>query len=282
MQSTEIGKRLLTLDELAHEEGGTEFWYAREIMEHLGYTKWQNFEDAIKRAMVSADIAKSPANHHFAEVSKMISTGKGAQRKVRDYKLTRYACYLIAMNGDTRKPEIAFAQSYFAMATRKQELIEKRMGELQRLTARHSLAESEKALAAVAFERGVDDKGFARIKSRGDSALFGGNDTRAMKKRLGVPERAALADFLPDVTIAAKNLANSMTAHNVAENGLDGEEAIRDEHVDNNLSVRETLVSRGIRPEYLPAEEDTKKVERRVKADERRLKAGDTGFIPTV
>lgn len=282
MQSTEIGKRLPTLDELAHEEGGTEFWYAREIQEMLGYTEWRNFEVAVKRAMVSADTAERPARNHFVEVNKMVSLGSGSQRKVRDYKLTRYACYLVAMNGDTRKPEIAFAQSYFAMATRKQELIEKRMGELQRLTARKSLAESEKALAAAAFERGVDDRGFARIKSRGDSALFGGNDTRAMKKRLGVPERAALADFLPDVTIAAKNLANSMTAHNVAENGLDGEAAIRDEHVDNNLSVRETLVSRGIRPEDLPAEEDTKKVERRVKADERRLKSGDTGFFPTV
>ena len=278
MQSTEIGKRLLTLDELSHNEDGTEFWYAREIQEFLGYTEWRNFEVAIKRAIVSAGTAERPARNHFVEVNKMVPLGSGSQRQVRDYKLTRYACYLIAMNGDTRKPEIAFAQSYFAVTTRKQELIEKRMGELQRLTARHSLAESEKALAAIAFERGVDDRGFARIKSRGDAALFGGNDTRAMKKRLGVSEKKPLADYLPDVTIAAKNLANSMTAHNVAENDLNGEAAICDEHVDNNLSVRETLVSRGIKPEELPAEEDTKKVERRVKADERRLKAGETGF----
>ena len=278
MQSTAIGKRLLTLDELSHNEDGTEFWYAREIQEFLGYTEWRNFEVAIKRAIVSADTAERPARNHFVEVNKMVPLGSGSQRQVRDYKLTRYACYLIAMNGDTRKPEIAFAQSYVAVTTRKQELIEKRMGELQRLTARHSLAESEKALAAIAFERGVDDRGFARIKSRGDAALFGGNDTRAMKKRLGVSEKKPLADYLPDVTIAAKNLANSMTAHNVAENDLNGEAAICDEHVDNNLSVRETLVSRGIKPEELPAEEDTKKVERRVKADERRLKAGETGF----
>lgn len=280
MQSSEIGRRLLTLDELAHEEGGTEFWYAREIQEFLGYTEWRNFEVAIKRAIVSADTAERPARNHFVEVNKMVSLGSGSQRQVRDYKLTRYACYLVAMNGDTRKPEIAFAQSYFAVATRSKEIIERRMGELKRLTSRESLVESEKALAAVAFERGVDGPGFARIKSRGDSALFGGNDTRAMKKRLGVPEKKALADFLPDVTIAAKNLASSMTAHNVAEKNLNGEAAIRGEHVDNNLGVRMALVSRGIRPEDLPAEGDTKKVGRRVKADERRLRSGDTGFFP--
>ena len=282
MQSTEIEKRRLTLDELAHTEDGVEFWYAREIMEHLGYARWENFHEAIKRAMISCETGKTPVDSHFREVTKMAVLGAGTQRPVRDYKLTRYACYLIAMNGDPRKEEVAFAQSYFAIAAHKQELIEQRMGELQRLSARKTLAESEKALAAVAFERDVDSTGFAHIKSRGDSVLFGGNSTSAMKKKLGVPERAALADFLPDVTIAAKNLANSMTAHNVAEKDLRGVRPICDEHMGNNRSIRKTLVARGIRPEELPAEEDTKKVERRVKADERHLKAGDTGFFTAV
>ena len=282
MQSTEIEKRRLTLDELAHTEDGVEFWYAREIMEHLGYARWENFHEAIKRAMISCETGKTPVDSHFREVTKMAVLGAGTQRPVRDYKLTRYACYLIAMNGDPRKEEVAFAQSYFAIAAHKQELIEQRMGELQRLSARKTLAESEKALAAVAFERDVDSTGFARIKSRGDSVLFGGNSTSTMKKKLGVPEKAALADFLPDVAIAAKNLANSMTAHNVVEKDLRGVKPICDEHMGNNGSIRKTLVDRGIRPEELPAEEDTKKVERRVKADERHLKAGDTGFFTAV
>lgn len=278
MDKDEIRRRSLAFDDYAHDDGGVEFWYARDIMKPLGYTKWQNFEIAVKRAMASCEAGKAPAQDHFAEVSKMIETGKGAHRDVKDYKLTRYACYLIAQNGDVRKEEIALAQAYFAVQTRKQEVIEQRVAELQRLQSRHALSESEKQLAGVAFERGVDSKGFAKIKSQGDKALFGGRGTRAMKRKLGVPDGKPLADVLPNVTLAAKNLATSMTAYNAEAKDLMGSDEIESEHVGNNQSVRKTLVDRGIRPEDLPPEEDTRKVERRVKADEKKLIKKPKGF----
>ena len=278
MENNEIEKRKLTLDDLAHEENGVEFWYAREIMPSLGYTKWQNFDIAIKRAMISAETNKTPGEQHFAEVSKSSEMPHGGVREVKDYKLTRYACYLVAMNGDVRKEEIAFAQSYFAVQTRESELIGKRMQELQRLTERDALSESERLLAGVAFERGIDSRGFAMIKSKGDKALFGGHDTRSMKRRLGIPEKKPLADTLPSVTLAAKNLATAMTAHNTEDKDLHGADEIGREHVDNNASVRETLTNRSIYPEDLPAEEDARKLERRVRADERKLQEEARGF----
>lgn len=278
MESREIETRKLTLDDCMHVENGVEYWLAREIMDIFGYSKWQNFDIAIKRAMVSAESNETPVGDHFAEVSKMVRIGSGSERAIKDYMLTRYACYLVAMNGDPKKDEIAFAQSYFALQTRKQELIEKRMQEVRRLDSRRSLADSEKALAALAFERGVDARGFAVIKSQGDEVLFGGHSTRDMKRKLGVSEKKSLADVLPDVTIAAKNLANSMTSYNVESKDLRGINGIGTEHLRNNRSVRSTLVSRGIRPEDLPAEEDTKKLERRVKADERKLIRETSGF----
>lgn len=279
MEPSEIEKRRLALEDCVNiDENGVEFWYARDLQQMLGYTEWRNFEVAIKRAMLAAETSKAPDESHFVEVNKMIAIGKGAQRKVRDYKLTRYACYLIAMNGDPRKDEIAFAQSYFALKTRRQELIEQRMEELQRLQARETLSKSEKQLSAIAYERGVDSRGFGIIRSRGDQALFGGHDTRAMKKRLGVPDKKPLADALPSVTLAAKNLANTMTSHNVKEKDLYGAASIGNEHVDNNKSVRETLTSRGIYPEKLPPAEDAKKLARRVKADERKLEKEAKGF----
>lgn len=278
MESREIETRKLTLDDCMHVENGVEYWLAREIMDIFGYSKWQNFDIAIKRAIVSAESNETPVGDHFAEVSKMVRIGSGSERAIKDYMLTRYACYLVAMNGDPKKDEIAFAQSYFALQTRKQELIEKRMQEVRRLDSRRSLADSEKALAALAFERGVDARGFAVIKSQGDEVLFGGHSTRDMKRKLGVSEKKPLADVLPDVTIAAKNLANSMTSYNVESKDLRGINGIGTEHLRNNRSVRSTLVSRGIRPEDLPAEEDTKKLERRVKADERKLIRETSGF----
>ncbi len=280
MEKKDIEKRKLVFDQYSNtDENGVEYWLARDIMKPLGYTQWRNFETTIKRAMVSCETAKTPVQNHFAEVSKMVSLGSGSTRKLKDYRLTRYACYLIAQNGDPRKDEIALAQAYFAIKTRTQELIEQRVAEIQRLQSRKALSETEKQLASVVFERGVDSRGFARIKSQGDRALFGGHDTKAMKKRLGVSDGKPLADVLPDVTLAAKNLAGAMTAHNVAERDLHGVTNIQNEHVGNNVSVRSTLVERGIYPESLPAEEDTKKVERRLKADERSLPKSEKGFL---
>lgn len=280
MEKKDIERRKLVFDQYAcTDEDGVEYWLARDIMKPLGYVQWRNFETAIKRAMVSCETAKTPVQNHFAEVSKMVDLGSGSIRELKDYKLTRYACYLIAQNGDPRKDEIALAQAYFAVKTRTQELLEQRVAEIQRLQSRKALSETEKQLASVAFERGVDSKGFARIKSQGDRALFGGHDTKAMKKKLGISDKKPLADVLPDVTLAAKNLAGAMTAHNVAERDLYGVTNIQNEHVGNNVSVRSTLVERGIYPENLPAEEDTKKVERRLKADERNLPRSEKGFL---
>lgn len=279
MDHSEIERRRLSLDDLSNrDEDGVEYWYARDIQNLFGYSKWQNFEVAVKRAMTSAETSKTAGENHFAEVSKMVDLGSGARRRVDDYKLTRYACYLIAMNGDPRKEEIAFAQSYFALKTRRQELIEQRMGEIQRLQSREQLTESEKQLSGIAYQRGVDGRGFAIIRSKGDSALFGGHSTKSMKRRLGVSEKKPLADSLPAVTLAAKNLANTMTTHNVEEKDLYGTAAIGREHIDNNESVRKTLTGRGIYPEDLPAEEDAKKLARRVKADERKLEKESKGF----
>ena len=258
-------------DEIRHEENEVEFWYARELMHLLGYSKWQNFENVLSRAEVACANNGITVENHFAETSKMVTLGSGANREVEDYMLTRYACYLIAENGDSRKEQIAFAQSYFAVQTRKQELIEERISYIERTEARGKLRESEKRLSQNIYERGVDDAGFGRIRSKGDQALFGGFTTKQMKERLGVQDKRPLADFLPTLTIAAKNLATEMTNYNVEEKDLQGENAITVEHVENNTSVREMLEQRGIKPENLPASEDIKKLERRVKREEKKL-----------
>ncbi len=261
------------------DEDQVEFWYARELQEPLGYARWENFLTAIHRAIESCKTTGYQPDDHFREVTKMVALGSGAERPIDDFMLTRYACYLIAMNGDPRKEPIAFAQSYFATQTRKQEVIAERMKLQARLDARDRLKESEKALSQNIYERGVDDAGFGRIRSRGDMALFGGHSTQMMKDKLGVIATRPLADFLPTLTIAAKNLATEMTNHNVEQEDLQGESAITHEHIQNNVSVREMLGQRGIKPEKLPAEEDIKKLERRVKSDEKMLEK-TSGKLP--
>ncbi len=276
MDEKKIGKLKKIFDDVIHisEDGAIEFWYARELQPLLGYSRWENFELVIKKAMISCENAGGNVNDHFRGVTKMIKLAKNAERGIKEYVLTRYACYLIAQNGDVRKDEIAFAQSYFAVQTRKQELIEDRIKLIERLNAREKLRESEKRLSQNIYERGVDDAGFGRIRSKGDQALFGGFTTKDMKERLKVKENRPLADFLPTLTIAAKNLATEMTNYNVEQKELYGEDPITDEHVQNNSSVREMLGQRGIKPEDLPPAEDLKKLERRVKRDEKKLMKG--------
>jgi len=247
-----------------------EVWYARELQEVLGYARWENFVTAVGRAIESCKTLGINVDDHFREVTKMVGLGSGSQRPIQDFMLTRYACYLIAQNGDPKKEEIAFAQSYFAVQTRKAELIEERLNEIARLNTRERLRTSEKQLSRNIFQRGVDDRDFGRIRSKGDQALFGGLTTEQMKKRLGI-KSGALADRLPTLTIAAKNLATEMTNYNVEQKDLYGEKDITAEHVQNNRSVRGMLGQRGIKPEALPPAEDIKKVERRVAKDEKEM-----------
>lgn len=272
MEKEIINKLHKNFEDCAHNKDGVEFWFARELQELLGYERWENFENAIKKAKTACENAKQSVNDHFRDVTKMVDLGLGSQREIYDIILDRYACYLVAQNGDPRKDEIAFAMTYFAIQTRKQEIVEQRLAEWERLHAREKLVISEKELSGIVFERGMDSHGFAILKSKGDEALFGGYTTGRMKVKMGVPQNRPLADFLPAVTIKAKDLANEITNHNLKQDlSISGELGITREHVKNNENMREMLGKSGIRPENLPAEEDIKKLQRKLKSEDKKL-----------
>ena len=268
----EIISKLHSSFELAvNQNDDVEFWFARDLQILLGYVQWRNFLLVIDKAKTACSNAKQEVLDHFAEVSKMVDVGSGAKREIDDIILTRYACYLIAQNGDPKKDEIAFAMNYFAVQTRKQELLEQRLKEWERLQAREKLTISEKELSGLIFQRGIDNAGFGRIRSKGDQALFGGKTTLDMKTKLGVPDNRPLADFLPTITIKAKDFANELTNVNIRKSDFTTETDITKEHVKNNSDVRGLLLKSGIKPESLPAEEDLKKVERKVKVEDKKL-----------
>lgn len=265
MKKEVITKLTKSFEEAMHMEDGVEYWTARDLQDLFEYADWDNFVNVIEKAKIACQNSKRTKDDHFRDVTKLINMAKGAQREISDCKLSRYACYLIAQNGDPRKESIAFAQSYFALQTRKQELLEKHIANVERLQMRNKLTQTEKALSSTLYQHGVDDQGFGRIRSKGNQALFGGKTTNEMKKKLGVPEKRALADFLPTITVKAKDFAGEITNFNVQKENLRGENQITEEHVKNNRGVRQVLIQSNIYPEELPPEEDVKKLEKRIK-----------------
>jgi DNA-damage-inducible protein D len=273
MKSEEIKALFAQFESVASELEGVECWSARELQDLLGYSKWENFEKVIQKAKDACKNAGEEVEYHFPDVRKMIALGKGAEKEIDDILLTRYACYLIAQNGDSRKQEIAFAQNYFAVQTRRAELVEQRLLEFERLKAREKLSQTEKQLSGILYERGVDNQGFAIIRSKGDQALFRLN-TQMLKRKMGVPDTRPIADFLPTISIKAKDLAAEMTGLNVQSKDLKGQSKIEKEHIDNNLAVRDMLTKRGIVPENLPTAEDVKKLQRKLDGDEKKVWRG--------
>jgi DNA-damage-inducible protein D len=271
MKKEQIHQLFQQFENARYEYKGVECWSARDLQNIFNYAEWRNFLKVVDKARDACKHSGVLVSDHFVDVNKMIEIARGAQREIEDVALTRYACYLVAQNGDPAKSEIAFAQTYFAVQTRRQEIIEQRLLDVARVAAREKLSNSEKKLSAVIYERGVDEKGFALIRSKGDEALFGGFSTGEMKKKLQVPETRPLADFLPTLTIKAKDFATELTSHNVIEKDLQGEKSISKEHVDNNLAVRQMLIERGVKPEKLPASEDLKKVQKRLNGEEKRV-----------
>lgn len=270
MKSEEIQNLFFQFEAAASELEGVECWSARELQDLLGYNRWENFEKVVQKAKDACNIAGELIENHFRDVTKMVEIGSNVGRPIEDMALTRYACYLIAQNGDSRKEEIAFAQNYFAVQTRRAELVEQRILEFERVQAREKLSQTEKQLSGILYERGVDSKGFAIIRSKGDEALFRLN-THNLKRKMNVPENRPVADFLPTISIKAKDLAAEMTGLNVQSKNLKGQKSIEREHIDNNLAVRNMLTQRGIVPENLPPAEDVKKLQRKLDGDEKKV-----------
>jgi DNA-damage-inducible protein D len=274
MKKDQIQALFSRFEAASGEVKGIECWSARELQGLLGYSEWRNFVKVVEKAEESCQAAGETISDHFVGINKMVALGSGSERAIDDIALTRYACYLIAQNGDPSKPAIAFAQTYFAVQTRRQEVVEQRLLDVARVSARDKLIKSEKKLSGIIYERGVDHAGFAVIRSKGDQALFGGAGTSDMKRKLGVPDGRPLADFLSTLAIKAKDFATELTSHNVLEKDLRGTKSIGDEHVASNKAVRNSMLQRGIKPEDLGSGEDVKKVERRLKSDEKQLKKG--------
>lgn len=270
MKSEEIKDLFHKFENAASEFEGVECWSARDLQLLLGYSKWENFEKVIEKAKDACKNVGEQIEYHFPDIRKTIAMPKGAEKEIDDILLTRYACYLIAQNGDSRKEEISFAQNYFAVQTRRAELVEQRLLEFERVKAREKLSQTEKQLSGVLYERGVDSQGFAIIRSKGDQALFRLN-TQMLKKKMGVPDNRPVADFLPTISIKAKDLAAEMTGLNVQNKDLKGQPKIEKEHIDNNLAVRNMLTNRGIIPENLPPAEDVKKLQRKLDSDEKKV-----------
>jgi DNA-damage-inducible protein D len=270
LKTEEITRLFTQFEQVAIEYNGIECWTARELQPLLGYSEWRNFSKIIDKAKETCKNASVGIPEHFVDVNKSFTMPHGGEKEINDILLTRYACYLIAQNGDSRKPEVAFAQTYFAVQTRRAELIEQRLLDAERVEARAKLRETEKLLSGVLYERGVDDKGFAIIRSQGDKALFR-LDTSQLKRKFGVPENRPVADFLPTVSIKAKDFAAAMTAENVQLKNLSGVPSIEKEHIDNNLGVRKIMIERGLAPENLPPAEDVKKVERRLNTEKEKV-----------
>lgn len=247
-------------------DDGLEFWLARDLQGLLGYTEWRNFLLSVDKAKLSCTTSKQRIEDHFITSEKEVLTGSGGSKKIDDIMLTRYACYLIAQNGDPRKPKIAFAQTYFAVQTRKLELIEQHIVQSERLRARKKLAETEKELSKVIFEQTGSEKNFGIIRSKGDKALFG-YSTGQMKSKWQVPQSRALADFAPTIILKAKDFATEITIFNTKAKQLKAEPGISSEHVKNNQSVRKALLERGIIPETLPPEEDVQKLGRKLQSE---------------